>query len=190
MKIGILGGTFNPVHLGHIALAKEVKDKLGLDRVIFVPAYIPPHKLDDKDIISSQDRYRMVELAIKDNPDFELSDIEIRRAGTSYSIDTIKKFRDIYGERAEIFFITGSDSISELDRWKDIELIKKECALVIVKRPGYTVGRLLPGTMVMDLGTPDISSTEIRSHIRDGRRFKEFVPREVRDYIIKKKLYL
>src|SRR3989338_11463826 len=107
MKIGILGGTFNPIHIGHLILAEEAREKLGLDKIIFVPAYLPPHK-DNSDIAPAKYRYRMIELAIQKNSYFSLSDMEIKRNGRSYTIDTLKEFKKLYPED-ELHFIIGSD---------------------------------------------------------------------------------
>jgi len=107
MKIGILGGTFNPIHIGHLILAEEAREKLGLDRIIFVPTYLPPHK-DNNDIAAATHRYKMIKLVIKTNRFLAVSDIEIKRDGRSYTIDTIKEFKKLYGND-ELYFIIGSD---------------------------------------------------------------------------------
>lgn len=190
MKIGILGGTFNPIHLGHIRLAEEASKALRLDKIIFIPAYLPPHKKKDKDIIPWQDRYSMIELAIEDREPFEVSDIELRRKGTSYSINTIKELKDIYSGTDQIFFITGSDSVDELKTWKDIEELKKLCTFVIATRPGYNIASLPENATIINVDTPDISSTDIRRRIRQREPFEQSVPKKVYNYIIKRKLYL
>lgn len=190
MKIGILGGTFNPVHLGHIKLAKSVFERLKLDKLIFVPAYKPPHKLDKKDVIPWRDRYKMIELAIESEPAFEVSGIEGRLKGPSYSINTIKEFKKIYGGAAEIFFITGSDSVEELKAWKDIENLKNLCTFVIATRPGYAVEGAPGRTKVVEADTPDISSTDIRRRIKENKPIKKLLPSKVYNYIIIRKLYL
>ena len=189
MKVGILGGTFNPVHLGHIKLAEEASKNLELDKLIFIPVYISPHK-QDKDIISWQDRYRMLELAIEGNSNFEISSIEIEREGTSYSINTIKELKNSFGDAGKLFFITGSDSISELDTWKDIDQLKKLCTFVIVTRPGFDVKTQPVDTTIVSLDTPAISSTEIRRCIKENKPFKKFLPQNVYKYLTEKKLYL
>src|SRR3989338_3249134 len=119
MRIGILGGTFNPIHIGHLILAEEACFKLKLDKLIFVPTFIPPHK-DMEPEMHPQDRLKMVQIAIEDNPSFEVSRFEIDSKKKSYSIDTLKEFRRIYGDDAELYFITGSDSLKDLFSWKDI----------------------------------------------------------------------
>lgn len=188
MKIGILGGTFNPVHLGHIALARESYKKLKLDKLIFIPAYIPPHK-NSKQIISWKDRYRMLELAIEEHKAFEISDIEIKRKGKSYSIDTIKEVRKAYAG-AEVLFITGSDSIEELKDWKDIEGLKGLCTFIIAARPGYKMDSIPANTEALSADTLDVSSTKIRELVKQGADFRAFVPEKVYEYIGMRKLYL
>ncbi len=188
MKIGILGGTFNPPHLGHIKLAQEAQKKLKLDKVVFVPAYVPPHK-SGKDMVSWQDRYKMAGLSIGGVSNFEVSDIEIRLKGTSYSINTIKEFKKLYGDKTEVFFIAGSDYADELKSWKDIDDLKRLCTFIIATRPGYRVVSPPANTELIEADTPDISSTEIRKRIREGASFAEHVAAEVYNYIINKRLY-
>ncbi|MBL7069090.1 MAG: nicotinate-nucleotide adenylyltransferase [Candidatus Omnitrophica bacterium] len=190
LKIGILGGTFNPVHLGHIELAEKSVDRLGLDKLIFVPAYIPPHKRYDSGIIKWQDRYRMIELAIDGKKGFDISDVEIKRKGASYSINTIKEFKEIYGDKDALYFIAGSDSVGELDTWKDIDELKKLCTFVIVKRPGFKAQAPPEDTVVLELDTPDISATDIRECIKKRLPFQQKVPEKVYQYIIERRLYL
>ena len=117
MRIGILGGTFDPVHNGHIYLAKKVCQRLKLSKIIFIPAYIPPHKKGTK-VTQARHRHNMLKLAIRGNKIFKISDMEIKRKGRSYSVQTLRQLRKRYGQKAEIFFITGSDSLQELDKWK------------------------------------------------------------------------
>lgn len=189
MKIGILGGTFNPIHLGHIELAKSILKKLKLDKMIFVPTFVPPHK-PGKGIVSSKERYKMVELAIDGMQNMEASDIEIRRKGTSYSVDTIKEFKVIYGDAADLYFIAGSDYAGELQSWKDIGDLKRLCSFVIATRPGYRDIQQLPDTHIIDIDTPNISSSDIRRRIGSNISFKELVPQQVYNYIVTRRLYL
>ena len=188
IKIGILGGTFNPIHQGHLILAKEAHKRLSLDKVIFIPALIPPHK-EAQDIIPAVDRYRMVELALEIEPDLIASDIEMRRKETSYSIDTINELKTIYGAKNEILLITGADSIEELGTWKDIEGLKSICTFVITSRPGYDLQSDIPKTTTLVVKTPDISSSDIRRRIASNTPYKELLPLKVYNYIIRKGLY-
>ena len=123
MKIGILGGTFNPIHTGHLMLAQEALCKLGLDKVVFVPTFMPPHKTQK--VIDAKHRYNMVSMAIKENPALEVSKIEISSPKKSYSIHTLRKFKLLYGSKAKLFFIAGSDLLDELYTWKNIKEIFK-----------------------------------------------------------------
>ncbi len=190
MRIGILGGTFNPIHLGHIHLAKKVLEGLSLDKIIFVPAYMPPHKKGDKGIISSDDRYNMIKFAIEGHDAFRVSDIEISQKATSYSIDTVKKFIKIYGNEADLFFIAGSDCIPELDTWKDIKYLKKLCTFMIISRPGFDHSSQPEDTNLMDVNAPEISSSDIRARIREGRDFRDLLPGSAYNYITANSLYL
>lgn len=187
MKIGILGGTFNPIHKGHINLAKEVKRKLGLEKIIFVPAYIPPHK-SNADIISATDRFKMVRLAIKDEEGFSASDLEIKRKGKSYSVDTLKSFKKSF-KAAQLYFIIGADSLAELDKWKDIEEIFKLARFVVVNRAGFSLRRLPEGALRVNIRPQDVSSTQVRRLIRKGEPIRRYVTNSVLGYIIKKGLY-
>jgi len=187
MKIGILGGTFDPAHLGHIELARKAKIQLKLDKIIFIPSYIPPHK-DNEEILPWKDRYEMASLACKGSPGFAVSDIEFRLKGTSYTINTIKELKRMFQD-AEIFFIAGSDYLKELASWKDIDELEKICTFVIARRAGFAMERPPAHIRILDAEFPDISSTEIRRRAREGEPFKEFVPKEVYNYIITKELY-
>jgi nicotinate-nucleotide adenylyltransferase len=216
LKLGILGGTFNPIHYGHLAAAEEVSDRLGLHRVLFVPSFIPPHK-QDEDIPSVIHRMEMVRLAIADNPLFELSDIEIKRGGMSYTIDTMEALRKTMAD-AELYFITGLDSFLEIKTWNRWKMLMTLCGFVVLSRPGYhfqdlsrlefmksaedefaaldvgsckqTVVRTGAYTFFLEM-IPlfDISSTDIRRRIKAGRSIKYLLPDEVENYIIKNKLY-
>jgi len=187
-RIGMLGGTFDPIHLGHIKLATESIEKLSLDQLVFIPAYLPPHKPDRK-ITPAEVRYRMVELAVEAMDRIAVSRIELRLKGKSYSINTIKRLKAKYGEAASIFLITGADSIGELDTWKDLDELKRISSFVIATRPGYSARQTPPGTNFIEIESPDISSTEIRRRIRDKEDFKEFLPQKVYNYIIERGLY-
>ncbi|MDA8428325.1 MAG: nicotinate-nucleotide adenylyltransferase [Geobacteraceae bacterium] len=212
MNIGLMGGTFNPVHLAHLRIAEEARESLGLDRVLFIPAGDPPHKPLAGEVPFSQ-RCEMVRQSIAGNPAFELSDIEGQRFGKSYSIDTISYFR---AQRPgdELFFIIGSDSFFEIGLWHRYAEIFRLCNLIVVERPGrpvvdplaalpvairgefvYTAGthRLqhASGPFVHFLkGCPlDISSTEIRHLLANGRSITYLVPSTVEAYINTQRIY-
>jgi len=187
MKIGILGGTFNPIHLGHLILAEEVKEKLALDEIIFVPAYLPPHK-DNSDIAPAIQRLRMARLAISGNRDFIVSDAEIKRDGHSYTIDTIREFKKKY-PKDELYFITGSDLLKYLDDWKDLSEIIKMVKFIVATRPGYLLERLPSYISTVAIRAVDISGFEIRQAIRENKSFRYLVPEKVFDYIRRKGLY-
>ncbi len=187
MFIGILGGTFNPIHLGHLIIAEEVKERLGLGEVIFIPSLIPPHK-PDTELLSSSHRYEMIALAIKDNPCFKVSSIELERQGHSYSIDTLRRLGE---ERPgdSFIFIIGADSLSELSKWKDIKAIFRLAQFVVVPRPGYEIKAVPEGVKIVDIPVLGISSTEIRRGLKEGESVRYLVPDVVREYISKHSLY-
>jgi nicotinate-nucleotide adenylyltransferase len=186
-KIGILGGTFNPIHAGHLLLAEEVKEKLGLDHVIFIPCFLPPHK-NSRDLPSAKHRLNMVKLAVSDNNDFKVSTIEIDRGGRSYSIDTMHELATSYEKGTRFYFIIGSDSVATLSSWKSIDKLIKMCIIVAVGRPGYKNGRK-KGVKTLDLPTIPVSSTDIRNLIKKDVSIHYLVPDKVREYIIKNGLY-
>ena len=187
MKIGILGGTFNPVHIGHLILAEEAREKIGLDKVLFVPAHLPPHK-DASCVASAKDRYEMVRLAIRGNKFFEVSDIEVKRKGPSYTIDTLKELkRDFPGD--ELYFIIGSDLLTYLDDWKDLAEILKMIKFVVATRPNYPLEKIPSYIRTVAIRAVDISAFEVRNCIKEGKSFRYLVPEPVFDYIAAKKLY-
>ena len=188
MRIGILGGTFNPVHNGHIRLAEFSGKKLKLDKIIFIPVNIPPHK-KGSDIIDPLFRYDMVRLAIEGMPNFEASDIEVRKDGTSYSVETLKVLKEKFGPEAELYFITGADSLYELAEWKDVDEIFALARFVVANRPGFTVAKVPEGIETIEVPEMDISSSEIRAKIRNGATVKGIVPDKVISYIEEKGLY-
>lgn len=185
-KIGILGGTFNPVHTGHLLLAEGIREGLNLDSVLFIPSFMPPHKKSVK-LASAKDRLALVRLAIKGNPYFKVSTIEIKRGGKSYSADTLEGLHKFFKNNAEFFFIIGSDNVSELKKWKSIDRLMKLCSIVTAVRPGYKIK--FPKVKVVDIPTLPVSSTDIRQLVNQGKTIKYLVPETVRKYILKNRLY-
>ncbi len=209
-KIAILGGTFNPIHYGHLRTAEEVRELCGLESIFFVPVNIPPHKYNQK-LTLPEHRLKMVELAIKDNPFFILSDIEIKRGGISYTIDTVKELTE-KGYRVSI--ITGSDQFNAIATWRSYTELFQHADFVVVKRAGYRVKKLeecLPVELAekfwydksidaymnsfdhrvtyIDTTLLDISSSDIRRRIKQGLSVRYLLPPEVEEYIKTNRLY-
>ncbi len=192
MATGLMGGTFDPVHLAHLVIAEEALDRLGLDRVVFVPSARPPHK-NEEDITPVEHRLEMVRLAILGNPRLVLSDIEARRPAPSYTIDTVRAFRREFGDEEKLLFIMGADSLTQFFTWRDpLELIS-ECEFVVVPRPGIELtdgdARIVDRAHLLDAPELELSSSDIRARVREGRTIRYLVPESVRTYIEEKKLY-
>lgn len=187
MRIGILGGTFNPIHIGHLILAEEAREKLKLDKIIFVPTNLAPHK-DNSDIAAAKSRFQMLKLAVKKNKYFSVSDVEIKRDGRSYTIDTIKEFKNIY-PHDELYFIIGSDLLKYLDEWKDLSEIIKMVKFITATRPGYPLEKIPSYISTLPIRAVDISGFQIRQAIRENKSFHYLVPEAVFKYITKKGLY-
>ena len=197
MRIGILGGTFDPIHLGHLIIAEEVRIKLGLNEIIFIPTGQPWLKVDHS-VTPAIQRTEIVRLAIEDNPHFKLCTLEVERTGPSYSVDTVAALREQLGAHP-LFFILGSDSIAELHLWKEPCRLVQMCKLVVVPRVGLSppdlksLERSIPGVSdrVIQLDAPviDISSSEIRQRLAQGLSVRYLVPDEVGRYIARKELY-
>jgi nicotinate-nucleotide adenylyltransferase len=187
MKIGILGGTFNPVHIGHLILAEEAREKLGLERVIFVPTSLPPHK-DNTGIAPAADRLKMLKLAVSSNKSFAVSDIEIRRRGRSYTIDTVKYFKS-ENSRDDFYFIAGSDLLDYLGKWKGLEEILSLVKFVAATRPGYPLEKIPPSLQALPIRAVDVSGFEVRRCVKEGKSFRYLVPDKVFNYIKERKLY-
>ena len=213
-RLGLFGGTFNPIHHGHLRSAEEVAEALGLTRVWFIPAAVPPHKTDHE-MAPYEVRCEMTRLAVGDHPVMEVSDIEGRRPGKSYSIETLRQLREELGPAWELYFILGLDAILEIPTWKDFRELFTLSHFVVLDRPGYDRSRLekvllqevnpqfrpLPegagfrhpsGHQVLTLATTllDISATDIRRLVRQGGSIRYLLPEAVRGYIINHKLYL
>lgn len=190
--IGIFGGTFNPIHNVHLKMARLAQKKLGLNRVIFVPAARPPHKRVAGQV-TPQERYRMTCLAIKPYSRFYPSARELRHSGQSYSVETVESFKKRFGQKAELFFIIGSDSLSELFTWKKINKLLRLCKFVVFRRSQYPIKLkkkiLKERVEIVNMPPQRISSTEIRQRIKEGQDVSRFVPQAVLEFIQKRKLY-
>ena len=190
-KIGILGGTFDPIHLGHLVLAEQVKEKLKLDRVIFIPCLRSPHKTRQK-LSPARDRFRMTQLALEGNSSFAVSDVELKRKGLSYTVDTLTELKNLYPS-SQIYFLTGSDVVDELGAWKDPRQLYTLAKVVIATRPGFDHfdrrNRFVKKSIVVPITGIDISSSEIRQRVKKGKSMKYLVPSEVEKYIKKRGLY-
>ncbi len=189
MRIGILGGTFNPIHLGHLILAECAFKSLRLDKLFFVPANISPLKSKRK-LVSKDHRLAMLKLALRACRDFAISDLEIKRGGKSYTIETLQAFRRRFRlKKSQIFFITGSDSLKDLNRWKDFTQITKIANFVIAKRPGFSKMKSSRRIQFIDMPQIDISSSLIRTRLGKGKSIEFLVPEEVLAYIKKRRLF-
>jgi nicotinate-nucleotide adenylyltransferase len=188
VKIGLLGGTFDPVHNGHLALAERAYNVLDLDRVIFIPAYMPPHK-DQRTITAVEHRVRMLELAIAGKDFFEISDFEIAQQKVMHTVDTLKAFRQMYPSASEFFFLVGSDFVSEYKTWKDHSELTKLATFVIAARPGFTYSNLPEGMQSLEGDFPLVSSTDIRIIIRNRENVSRYLPSTVDSYIKEHGLY-
>lgn len=197
-QVGIFGGTFDPIHLGHLMTAELVRDYFQLDQVIFIPAAMPPHK-NLNGISDFQHRFHMTELAIDANPNFAISDIEQHRQGPSYSRDTLAELLKVYGDEQEYFFIVGADSVVNLHTWSRPQELLQMCHFIGASRPGCLpdqarlqeqFGPLAEKIHCLETPELEISSTDIRQRVRQGKTIRYLVPDEVAEYIYQEKLYL
>ena len=218
MRLGLLGGSFNPVHNGHLAIARQTREALGLDQVLFIPTSRPPHKPNDS-LAPAQDRYEMVRLAIDSDPAFAISDVEIRRPGKSYTIDTIRLLQQEYGAQTQLFFLIGLDAFLDFPSWRDPQTLLKLCSFVVLSRPGLsfrslsTVALLPPipypsladldagrisrieapigthGLTCLKLPPSSVSASDIRTRIRQGLSAVNLLPPLVESYILHHHLY-
>ncbi len=199
MNLGVLGGTFDPVHQGHILVAEEARVRLNLAEVLFVPAGWPWLK-GDSPISAAEHRVQMVRLAIAAYPYCKLSTMEVEQAGPSYTVDTIRVLQAQLSAGDELFFILGWDTLAELPRWREPSRLIKMCQLVAVPRPGYpcpdlnSMEAVIPGLsqrlIMLDKPEVDIGATEIRNRVAQGLSVRHLVPEPVDEYIKKHKLYL
>lgn len=197
-RIGLMGGTFNPIHNGHLVTAEEARVQFSLDEVIFIPSGKPPHKSERK-IADAHHRAMMTLLATVTNPYFHVSQVEIERPGYSYTYDTVSYFQELYQGKAEIYFITGADAILEIIAWKNVAQLFEKCRFIAATRPGFDLSVIrsndLPQTaknriFYMEIPALAISSTDVRRRIKEGRPIKYLMPSAVETYIYKNKLYL
>jgi nicotinate-nucleotide adenylyltransferase len=201
MKIGIFGGTFDPIHIGHLIIAEHACEELQLDKLFIIPAAIPPHKKGER-ITDGRHRLAMAKLATKGNCKFLVSDIELKKHGVSYSVETLELIKKKWGKSPKYFLIIGSDIVPDLHTWKDIGRLSQMCTFIVAIRPGLMKDKLrkmklrlqasvrkkaLSNIMLNPL--VDISSTDIRKRNVKHRSIRYMVPEKVEQYIIKHKLY-
>jgi len=188
MRVGIFGGTFNPIHIGHLLIAEQACDKLKLDKLVFVPVNLPAHKRKNK-LISTNFRLQMVKLAIRNNSRFSVSDMEIKRGGTSYSIDTLCEFKNSFRKGTKFFFIMGSDSLNDLKSWKDASKIPALCKLAVFDRPGCPIKTKFKNYIYLGNSAIDLSSSMVRNFIKKGLSVRYLVRKPIIDFIKRKGLY-
>jgi nicotinate-nucleotide adenylyltransferase len=213
MRIGILGGTFDPIHYGHIEMARSVQEFFRCDLSLLVPAYTPPHKRKPA-LTSSYHRYAMAVMATSDLDGMEVSTLELEAPSRPYTVQTVERLKDLYGDRAELFFIMGADSFRELETWRDYKKLVKICNIVVMTRPGYEfdleerrsvfeveIEDLRSGTATLEISEAstrvyltnlmekDISATVIREAAVEGHSIDHWVPKTVARYIAKYRLY-
>ncbi|MGE5589713.1 MAG: nicotinate-nucleotide adenylyltransferase [Bacillota bacterium] len=198
MRLGILGGTFDPVHVGHLALAEASRTAFDLDRVLFVPTFMPPHKPEGA-VASADDRLAMVRRAVEAAPHFAVSEVELERQGPSYTVDTLAELQRRH-PGAELYFVAGADQVMALHTWRDPQRLVQLARVIAVTRPGYDLtrleeqerrlgpaaqGRFLPLAW-LELG---LSSTDLRRLLAEGRSVRYLVPDRVLEYIEERRLY-
>ena len=196
---GIMGGTFDPIHYGHLVTAEGARYTFGLDQVLFLPSGRPPHKRDAQ-VSDAEHRYMMTVLATLTNPYFEVSRLEIDRGGISYTIDTLRALREQLGPETELFFITGADAIFDIASWKDSDECLALAHFVAATRPGFSLEDLPESTRqwvarhqerfhMLQVPAMAISSTEIRQRVREGCSIRYLVPEPVEHYVRRQRLY-
>ncbi len=189
MKIGIFGGTFDPIHLGHLELARSAQSQFSLDKIIFVPAFIPPHKTELKNLTSSRDRYEMVRLAIEGNSFFEISDCELARREVSYTIDTVKHLAAA-NPGAELYLILGQDTYEGMESWREPQEIRRRVQFLVAKRgKGHSDRTAGSGAYPIRMPLCPISASGIREAIKQGRKVDDYLPQAVLNYIQVHQLY-
>lgn len=197
-RVGIFGGTFDPIHIGHLMTAQAVRDEFHLEEILFIPASEPPHKIG-WEITSAEHRYNMVSLATESNPYFSVSRIELDRKGRSYTIDTVRELLRLHGEDTEYYFLAGADVIRDLPTWENVKQLLELCRFIAATRQGseadFDALKRFFGAAgehrIHRLVTPEleISSTDIRRRVERGFSIEYIVPREVAAYIRQNRLY-
>ncbi|MEO8512963.1 MAG: nicotinate-nucleotide adenylyltransferase [Ignavibacteria bacterium] len=194
-RIGIFGGTFDPIHTGHLIMAENVMEQIHLDTVLFVPSGKPPLK-NPESITDSTIRLKMVKLAIEDNPSFSVSDIDLKQNSDepSYTVNTLLKLRELYSaEQVKFYLIIGMDQLIDLHKWKDPGKLFLLSEVIVINRPGFLIQQVENEYSRRGIFVPvpniDISSTDIRFRIREKRSIKYLVPAKVENYILENKLY-
>lgn len=196
-RIGVMGGTFDPIHYGHLVTAEEALVQFNLDKVIFMPTGRPVRKTH-RHISSAEDRYLMTVIATASNPDFEVSRLEIDRPGDTYTVDTMTALRELHGSRADLFFISGADAVREILTWKNADRFAHLCTFIAATRPGYDAqpastdapqGVQLPPVESMEVPALAISSSDIRARVAARRPVRYLLPEAVAAYIEKNGLY-
>ena len=200
-RLGIMGGTFDPIHIGHLVCAEEARWQFSLDEVIFVPAGSPWQKTAEprrsagpRAVTGAEDRYLLTMLATAGNPHFSVSRIEVDRPGPTYTRDTLTALAEFYGDAAQLFFITGADAVLEILTWKDPDAVLDAAAFIAASRPGYDLGHLElerfgDRVRVIEIPALAISSTDIRRRVSEGRPIQYLVPPEVAAVIEQRGLY-
>lgn len=197
MKIGIMGGTFDPIHYAHLATAEFIRDKYKIDKILFIPSGNPPHK--KLDITNKYDRYNMVLLATNNNDNFIVSDIEIKREERTYTVDTLREIKKKYSN-IDIYFITGADAICDIESWKEVDENFRLATFIAATRPGISVLRSQEkieylekkyNANIISVYVPslDISSTYIRDQLKENKSIRYLVPEYVEKYIYDRELY-
>ena len=198
-KVGIMGGTFNPIHFGHLILAETAYEEIGLDRILFMPSKNPPHK-DSTEVISEEHRLKMVELAVQGNPHFQLSTIELDREGTTYTVDTLAQLTK-ENPNTDYYFILGADSLIKLETWKNCQGVLDLCTVVVAGRDDLKTEDIQLkiqyykdkyGARIITLNMPsyELSSGFLRDRISKGKSIQYYVPEKVKDYILSNFLYM
>ena len=193
MKTCLFGGTFDPPHFGHLIVAQTIFEAEHFDKIVFVPAHIPPHKKERK-ISSVALRLEMLKIATMDNPNFEISDIELKRGGISYSLETIHTYKEQTGlDREDLYYLIGSDSLKQFQTWQNPKAILKECQLIVAIRPGFRPSDIpnwiLAKVQFANIPRIEISSTQIRARWVEDKTIRYMVTQPVWTYINKHNLY-